>query len=60
MDRRALMSFVLRFLALPLTAVEEDHRLHIPPEVFPLPAGTRLKVRMEGDLSHRLDMYTVV
>lgn len=56
-DRHTLMGFVLRFLALPLTAVEEDHSLHIPPETFPLPAGSRLKVSVAGDLSHKLDLY---
>lgn len=56
-DRHTLMGFVLRFLALPLTAVEEDHSLHIPTETFPLPAGSRLKVSVAGDLSHRLDLY---
>lgn len=59
-DSSMLMVFVLRFLALPLTAVEEDHSIHIPPDLFPLPAGSPLKVRVEGDLTHRLDIYTDV
>lgn len=57
-DRYTLMGFVLRFQALPLTAVEEDHSVHIAPEVFPLPVGTRLQVCVAGDLTHKLDIYT--
>jgi hypothetical protein len=53
--------FALRFLALPLTAVEADHSLGIPPEVCPLPAGSRLTVFVDGEAdAHRMQVFVNV
>ena len=57
MDQAALQGFVLRFLALPLTAVDEDHRVFIPQDFFPLPAGSRLTLFLYGEDCHRLQVF---
>lgn len=60
MDQAALGGFVLRFLARPLTAVEEDRTVRIQPEVFPLPAGSRLTLFFDGAGRHRLQVFVNV
>ena len=60
LNPEAIKMFALRFLARPLTAVEEDHSLHIPPEVFPLPAGSRLTVFVDGEDGHRMQVFVNV
>jgi hypothetical protein len=52
-----VLGYALRFLARPLTAVEEDQTVRIPPEVFPLPAGSRLTLFLGGELCHHLQMF---
>ncbi len=42
------MYFVLSYLANPLAAVDRHGAIHIPPEVRPLPAGTRLYIYVYG------------
>jgi hypothetical protein len=57
MDQSTLMDFVLFFLARPLTVVEEDHRVFIPEEAYPLRAGSQLTVYLDGDNFYRLDFH---
>jgi hypothetical protein len=57
MDQDALKGFVLRFLTRPLTAVEQDHRVLIPPEVFRLHAGSRLTLFLDGESCHTLQAF---
>ena len=60
MGRNILLGFVIEFLGHPLTALESGGRVHIPQEVFPLPAGSELSLTFDPrGTSHPLHLYRV-
>lgn len=57
LNPEAIQILALQFLARPLTAVDVARRVYIPPEVFPLPAGSRLTVFVDEGEAPRVQVF---
>jgi hypothetical protein len=57
LNPEAIQILALQFLARPLAAVDEAHRVYLPPEVFPLPADSQLTVFADSGETGRVQVF---